>query len=432
MSSVEYGLPAGHWRQTISKGNAVTQTYFNAFWRPVMTRSFDAADEAATRKVVTKQYDADGHATYESYPARDIASYDATPAGIRTTYDALGRPIQTQADSEQGVLTSTTNYLAGFQTQTTNPRGKTATQSFWALDDPAQAQLASIAAPEGVSVSISRDAFGKPTAITRGGTSVNTNAGYTSSVTRRYVYDAGQRLCRTIEPEVGSTVQVYDAASNVAWKAPGMNVPDDGACNEGYVPAAAKISYGYDALNRLTSTGYGDASPGITRSYTPDGLLQTIASNGGTWTYGYNALRKLATESFNYAGLSYDFALGLQHGRRPQRAGLPGRRHRCQLRPQRAGRAHQRQRLCLGHQPPPQRRGRRLHAEQQHRPQPHAEHPRPAAREPRRGRDAGPVRLRRQRQRHRHHRPAGGRLPPQHGLRRPGPPGQRQRAQCLG
>lgn len=318
---VEYGIPAGHWRQTVSQGNARTITYFDALWRPVMVRTFDAtstATEAATRKVTVKGYDAAGRLAFESYPQRKadtypatgVDRYDITSPGTRTQYDALGRITQVQADSEIGILTTTTSYLSGFKTQTTNPRGKTTTQSHWALDDPAQAQIAGIAAPEGVSVSITRDNFGKPTAITRAGTSINTNAGYTSSVTRRYVYDAGQRLCKTIEPEVGATVQDYDAAGNVKWKAPGQVLSSTTACEQTSVATAAKISYGYDNLNRLKTVGYGDNSPGITNTYTPDGLLETTTSNGSTWTYGYNALRQIATETLSYAGQSYGINWG--------------------------------------------------------------------------------------------------------------------------
>ncbi|MCE4538919.1 hypothetical protein LXT12_16825, partial [Pelomonas sp. P7] len=301
-----YGLPAGHWRQTITRGAAVTQIDYDAFWRPVMTRTYDSGGEAGTRKVSVKQYDFDGRPTYESYPARDIATVGTTAAGTRTTYDAVGRVVLVQQDSELGLLSTSTSYLAGFQTQTTNPRNKTTTQTFWALDDPAKAQLAGISAPAGVSVSIARDAFGKPTAITRGGSF----AGYTSSVTRRYVYDAGQRLCKTLEPEVGATVQTYDAAGNVTWKAPGQNLPNTAACDDTSVAASAKLTYGYDALNRLTSVTYGDGSPSVTRTYTADGLLQTIASNGSTWTYGYNALRKLASETLNYGGQNYGISWG--------------------------------------------------------------------------------------------------------------------------
>ncbi|MDM4766036.1 RHS repeat-associated core domain-containing protein [Pelomonas sp. SE-A7] len=304
VADAEYGLAAGHWRQTVTQGHAVTKTYFDALWRPVMTRSYDASNESASRKVATKQYDADGRIRFQSYPATDISTYDSLVNGVQTSYDGLGRTTSTTASSELGALVTSTSYLSGFQTQQTNPRGKLSTQGFWVLDDPSGAKLASISAPAGVTISITRDSFGKPTAIARSGT----YAGYSSNVTRRYVYDSGQRLCKTIEPEVGSTVQTYDAAGNLAWKAPGQSLPGTANCDDTSVAAAAKISYGYDNLNRLTSVSYGDGSPGVTRSYTADGLLQSIASNGSAWTYGYNALRKLSSESLSYGGQTYAFA----------------------------------------------------------------------------------------------------------------------------
>lgn len=48
-------------------------------------------------------------------------------------------------------------------------------------------------------MSIPRDLFGKPSSITRSGGG--------ASATRSYVYDPYQRLCKTIEPESGATIQ---------------------------------------------------------------------------------------------------------------------------------------------------------------------------------------------------------------------------------
>lgn len=136
VAAAEYGLPAGHWRHTATKGTAVTATYFDALWRPVMTRTYGANQEAATRKLTVAQFDIDGRPTYESYVARDITTISTTPTGTRTQCNALGRVTQVQSDSELGTLTATTEYLTGFQTRLTNPRAKITTQTFWALDDP--------------------------------------------------------------------------------------------------------------------------------------------------------------------------------------------------------------------------------------------------------------------------------------------------------
>ena len=71
--------------------------------------------------------------------------------------------------------------------------------------------------------------------------------------------------------------------------------------------ASTKISYGYDARNRLLSTTFGDGSPAIARSYTADGLPATVAvggSNASTWTYAYNNRRLLTQESLQLLGTS--------------------------------------------------------------------------------------------------------------------------------
>ena len=306
-SSSAYGLPAGHWRQTVSKGSARTITYFDVLWRPVMVRTYDAGNEAATRKVVVKTFDVDGQVVFESYPRRDFATVAITSPGRRMQFDALGRPTSLAVDTETGAQTTTTEYLSGFKTRVTNPRGKVTTQGMWAQDDPAKAQLATITAPEKVNVVIARNVLGNPTSIRRYS---GTGASYAVDVTRSYVYDSGQRLCKTLEPEVVATAQGYDAAGNVAWRAPGINITGSSCVAESSVPAARKISYDYDAVNQLTTVSYGDGSPGITRTYWNDGALKTISSNGSVWTYGYNSLRKPTTESLAFGGKTYNFTWG--------------------------------------------------------------------------------------------------------------------------
>lgn len=292
----EYGLPAGHWRQTISTGNARTITYFDTLWQPRLTRTFDAANDAGTAKTVLRNFDADNRKVFESYPARTIGSVAATPVGTSTAFDGLGRPINTFADSELGLLTTTIEYLANFQKRVTNPRGYATTTSYQVFDEPSEAAIAGITAPETLSVGIARDVFGKPTSITRSGT-----LPLPVSATRSYVYDTNQRLCKTVEPEIGATIQTYDAANNTAWRATGLGLTSL-VCDRDSVPPGNKVSFGYDSRNRLTSTSFADGSPSITRSYTPDGLPLTIGDAGyySTWAYTYNKRRLLTSEVLNF------------------------------------------------------------------------------------------------------------------------------------
>ena len=106
-------------------------------------------------------------------------------------------------------------------------------------------------------------------------------------------------VCKTIEPEIGATVQSLDAANNVAWRATGLNLGSTSSCDTGSVPAANMVSYSYDARDRLLSTNFADGSPAIVRSYTADGLPATISSNSSTWSYTYNNRRLPLRESLN-------------------------------------------------------------------------------------------------------------------------------------
>jgi len=296
----EYGLPAGHWRQTVTTGTGVETNYFDAFWRPIYAERWDNNDRANTQSIVRHQYDSDGRSTFESYPVRtqgEIAN------GVYQQYDALGRLVATVADSERGQLrTSVWCNPSAFQKVQTNARGFATTYYYQAFDQPSEDAITGIAAPEGVWVGIDRDLFGKTLAITRSGNG--------KSLARRYVYDGYQRLCKTIEAETGATVQAYDGANNVAWRASGLNLPATDACDQGSVPGAQKMSFAYDELNRLKTTTYGDNSPAIERTYTLDGQLRTIASDGALWTYDYNKRQLNWKETLAYGGRTYTVLRG--------------------------------------------------------------------------------------------------------------------------
>ena len=326
VASIEYGLPVGHWRQTVTTGNAVIIRYFDALYRPLITRTYDAADEAGTSRVVQQRWDADGRKVFESYPLRSIAAYNSTVYGQSDVYDWIGRPYRHYQDGENGLLTTSTDYLSGFQRRVTNPRGYATTTTFFAQDAPDAASVASVSAPEGVSTSIQRNVFGQSVSVTRSGPGPVSGPGGTVSATRSYVYDAWRRLCKTLEPERGATVQAYDTAGNVSWSASGQNLPSTLSCDQVNVPAASKSSFAYDALNRLTSTSFGDGSPGITRSYTADGLLAQIASGASTWSYAYNNRRLLTGESLalTVTGATYSVNWGIDAYGRAGSLAYPG------------------------------------------------------------------------------------------------------------
>jgi len=288
------GLPSGHWQQVITTGNARTENFYDGMWRLRLARTWDVSDLGNSARVVEYHYDSEGRKTYESYPQRRIDALGSAAPGTSWQYDALGRVTSEVKHSELGPLTTTTEFLNGFVKQVKNPRGFSTATAYQAWDTPSEDHVHSILAPEGVSLSFTRDAFGKPLSTTRSGNG--------TIYTRSYSYDGRQRLCRTVEPEAGVTLQDYDAAGNLAWRATGLS--NSVGCGS-QPPEARTIRFGYDAMNRLTNTTYGDGSQTISQSYTLDGLLERIdarnvshTANPIIWMYTYNNRRTLVREQY--------------------------------------------------------------------------------------------------------------------------------------
>ncbi|OBU69047.1 hypothetical protein A9K58_04770 [Stenotrophomonas maltophilia] len=131
------------------------------------------------------------------------------------------------------------------------------------------------------------------------------------NLSRRYVYDAQQRLCKVIEPETGSTVMEYDASGNLVWSASGLNLPDPNSCDRAAAEASGSVvRRTYDARNRLARLTFPDSLGNQVWSYTPDGLPSqvTTSNDAGSLThnhYAYNKRRLLTAERLEQPGV-YD------------------------------------------------------------------------------------------------------------------------------
>jgi len=304
VASSEYGIPAGHWRLTESRGDYRRITYFDGLWRPVIEREYDNANASGTQRFRGWRYDAEGRVAFEGYPRSTASNIASFTQGVTTTYDALGRVTQTSQDSELGALVTTTAYLSGFKTRVTNPRGYKTLTEYLVWDEPSTDWPVKIVQAEGQAVQqtteIARNALGNPTGLTRSGT----YGGGAQSVARQYVYDAQQRLCKQIEPETGAALFAYDAAGNLAWSAEGTNLTTL-SCNRGSVAAADKVLHSYDARNRLILVDYPDSTPDVSTSYHPDGAVRKVISGDVTLTYGYNRLGLLTSERLQYGSLNW-------------------------------------------------------------------------------------------------------------------------------
>jgi YD repeat-containing protein len=299
---VEFGIAAGHWRQTTSSGAARRIIYFNTYWQPLLIQEYDAADQAATQRFQRFAYDAEGRRVFASYPSTS----SAPTTGTWTTYDALGRTASVSVDSDSGALSTLTSYLPGHQTQTTDPRGLVTITSYQAFDQPSYDSPTLILAPEGARTSIVRDVFGKPLSITR------SNDDGSVAVTRSYVYQADQQLCKSIEPEAGVTVYGYDLAGNVTASATGLTQASFGStasCDQDAAWSSGRaVSRTYDTRNRLKTLIFPDGRGNQAWNYTADGLPELVttynSANGDAVvnSYSYNHRRLLIGEDMSQPG----------------------------------------------------------------------------------------------------------------------------------
>ncbi len=304
VAASEYGVPAGHWRQTVRTGAGTKISYFDALWRPLLVREYDNGNVAGTERFVGYEYDHEGRVVFASYPST-VSNPDK---GVWTTYDALGRVRSVAQDSEQGLLTTTTSYLnnaSGAYTLVTVPGGGQTRTWYQMFDQPSYDAPVKITHPEGAVTTITRDVFGKPTSVVRGNSTGSVQA------TRTYTYNANQELCRVVEPETGATLMGYDAGGNLKWSSGGWGAT--AACHAtGQTTAilSRTAARTYDARNRLLTLTFPDGRGNQTWTYTADGLPNTVvADNDGsnliTTQYTYNRRRMLTEERMLWNQISW-------------------------------------------------------------------------------------------------------------------------------
>lgn len=311
-AAVEYGIPAGLWKRTQTRGRYEHVTWFDALWRPILTRERDV-NLAGSERFVRKAYDARGNLSFESYPGALAAvstSYANLSAGTWREYDALNRPTVETRSSEQGNLVSRRDYLSGFQVRDTNARNQVTTTSFMAYDEPTYDWPMQISEPEYKSTSFQRDRWGKPTSITRNGWYLRPDGSWEqNSATRRFVYDVNQRLCKRIDPEHGATVMDYDSANRLAWTADGLNLPSTTECNRESVATNQRVVRSYNGKDELVGIDYPDSTDDLSFTYFADGKPQTASvgplSNRITRTYSYNKRRLPTQELLQIDGFSF-------------------------------------------------------------------------------------------------------------------------------
>ncbi|WP_369926225.1 hypothetical protein [Xanthomonas sp. NCPPB 2632] len=299
------GMGGSHWVRTVTQANYSERTDFDVFLRPVMNGKSEVGTGALYVSDRT-EYDWKGRKTFVAYPVDGAPDRSAISVGVSTVYDALGRATGTTQPSELNkVLTTNTQYLSGGRRQDTDARGNATVTAFQAFDAPGYDRPVRVDAPEGVTQVIARDVYGNPLSLAQGG------------VTKTMAYDAQHRLCRSWEPETGSAITAYDAASNVSWTASGIAFNGSG-CGYDQATDAAKVKRSYDGMNRVTAVMYPQGTLATSFSYDRLGnpASATAATSGPspnstgtvTWSFGRNKLGLLTAEVLAVDGWSWAFS----------------------------------------------------------------------------------------------------------------------------
>jgi hypothetical protein len=270
----QFGLPANHWQHTTTHGNYRKVVHYDGYWRPVVTREWDAANPAETTRTTVRRFDALGREKFVSFPMATLTLSWNDPSldkGTHSTFDALGRLRRSEqrlSDYAFESLITQINYLDGFRKQIVNPRQAITTWSFQAFDQPDEGAPTEIEHPELVRTRIERDIYGKPESITRSGT----YAGIATSATRYFVYDVHQRLCKQIDPESGASVFGYDAANNQIWSAEARWPTPTGTARSSPGPITRPT------VKRRTAPSTGPATPAMS----PTAILAWSTCSSGT------------------------------------------------------------------------------------------------------------------------------------------------------
>jgi RHS repeat-associated protein len=219
-------------------------------------------------------YDSDGDLTSRSGPAgSDTFTWNtlgqlatsANPSGDTTNYgyDATGN--LTSLQDVNGTTSYTFNQV-NEPTSIADPWGGTTGLSYASGDDT---QLAKITFPNGVAESFGYDKSGRTTSLNAA------TSGGTTLVKETYSYTSSS----------GSDTALIHTQTDTAWDT---------------------TTYGYDAVDRVTSAGTTSSSGSSVSSYgygyDGAGNMTSATVNGTTTSYSYNAASELTSQGASYDG----------------------------------------------------------------------------------------------------------------------------------
>ncbi|HEY9132887.1 MAG TPA: hypothetical protein VIM98_14135 [Dyella sp.] len=265
--------------------------------------AWTASGLAITGTACGQEQVADTAKTNRSYDAMNRLLTLAPPTGTQSTaytYDPLGN-VQTTT-SGITTWTATRNKLAQLTAETMSVTGNGSNVIRYSHD--ANAHLASISYPDGLVVNYAPDALGRPTVA---GSFASNVSYFPDGDVEHFTFGNGtdylvqknaRNLLSNFSYAQGSTLNLsedylYDANGNIT------NIND-------LAGGPRTKSFGYDALNRLTSAQAAGLWGTETYNYDPLNNIRSRVSDGQTFTYNYDATNRLASIT-NGASTAFSF-----------------------------------------------------------------------------------------------------------------------------
>ncbi|NNU15983.1 hypothetical protein HK107_06575 [Parvularcula sp. ZS-1/3] len=304
-SIIDYqNVGTSNFHQRERQGDRYSQIYYDGFFRPWLTRSWDNTDQAGTASVVRTAYDGLGRPVFTSHPSADWSPQD----GFETTYDALGRVTKVR-ENISPYATTTTNYLNGHRTQIIDPEGHHKNIHRSGYGSPNDGYVTNINEWTGGHTHLrttvmAYDDWGNIRTARQYGNS----GGFSADFTQTYSYDGSLRLCQHHTPEQGSKLFRYNHAGELTQWAEGQ--PQTSGC--GSMPSGATINQSYTLLGQPDITDFPGSTPDINRDYDLNGNPYEVFRGSGStqsrWSYRYDYLGDadlLREETLRYEGRTF-------------------------------------------------------------------------------------------------------------------------------
>jgi RHS repeat-associated protein len=291
-TSISYSYSSGYLYQTATKGSSQTITTYNAMLWPIQVLA-QSLSGGGNSIYTNTSYDAFGRVTFASLPSATAGS----SIGLLSSYDALGRVTQRQETASGGGTTSFA-YLAGNIVRATDASGNVTTSIKSGFGSPDDGDVIQTTKPNGISASFGFDIYGNMLSVTQA-------KGDGTNHVSIFNYDSRHRMCRRQIPETGDVLYAYDDANQMTGYAEGQ--PSASGC---VALPASYISLSYDPVGRLQTTTFPGSAPGISRTYDLNGNLLTVSRGGVNWSYSYNNINLITSETLALDGRTYQTSYG--------------------------------------------------------------------------------------------------------------------------